>query len=170
MDKHERPYKCTYKGCEKLQGFTYSGGLSRHEREVHRTQSKAIFCHFQDCKRSTGTGFTRKENLAEHLRRVHRNTKPSSDSQTGGADTQEDSSSQYAAQLSPPKAIFESQPHRQFGDGIVVSLGKRKHEEYSEAQTFDGVLAEMKRLRRDNEEKAAKIQQLEAELAKRGPT
>ena len=36
MDKHDRPYKCNVKGCEKLQGFTYSGGLLRHEREVHK--------------------------------------------------------------------------------------------------------------------------------------
>jgi hypothetical protein len=35
MDKHDRPYKCPAKGCEKLPGFTYSGGLLRHEREVH---------------------------------------------------------------------------------------------------------------------------------------
>jgi hypothetical protein len=35
MDKHDRPYKCPADGCEKLPGFTYSGGLLRHEREVH---------------------------------------------------------------------------------------------------------------------------------------
>ena len=35
MDKHDRPYKCAADGCEKLPGFTYSGGLLRHEREVH---------------------------------------------------------------------------------------------------------------------------------------
>ena len=29
-------------------------------------------CPYPDCKRSTGDGFTRKENLQEHLRRVHR--------------------------------------------------------------------------------------------------
>lgn len=167
MDKHERPYKCRYQGCEKLQGFTYSGGLSRHEREVHRTQTKAIFCHFQDCKRSTGTGFTRKENLAEHLRRVHRNTRPSSDSQTGGADTQEEASSQYAAQLSPPKAVFETQPHRQSGDRAPLSPSKRKHEEISGDQNMDELLTELQRQRRVNAEQASRIQQLEAELAKR---
>ncbi|KAK2070023.1 hypothetical protein P8C59_004558 [Phyllachora maydis] len=41
MDKHDRPYKCTEDGCQKLPGFTYSGG------------------------------FSRLENLNEHLRRVH---------------------------------------------------------------------------------------------------
>lgn len=29
-------------------------------------------CPHQDCKRSTGNGFSRRENLREHLRRVHR--------------------------------------------------------------------------------------------------
>ena len=29
-------------------------------------------CPYPDCKRHVGAGFSRKENLAEHLRRVHR--------------------------------------------------------------------------------------------------
>ncbi|KAF2805584.1 uncharacterized protein BDZ99DRAFT_450218 [Mytilinidion resinicola] len=77
MDKHDRPYKCTIAGCEKLQGYTYSGGLLRHEREVHKMYGgvkKSLFCPFPDCKRSSGQGFTRKENLAEHIRRVHHTT------------------------------------------------------------------------------------------------
>lgn len=77
MDKHTRPYVCNLPGCEKVRGFTYSGGLSRHQREVHRQNGgpKASYmCPHKDCKRSTGTGFSRKENLQEHLRRVHRNT------------------------------------------------------------------------------------------------
>ncbi|ORY04550.1 hypothetical protein BCR34DRAFT_667071 [Clohesyomyces aquaticus] len=44
MDKHERPYKCHVKGCEKLQGFTYSGGLLRHEREVHHLHTGQPSC------------------------------------------------------------------------------------------------------------------------------
>ena len=75
MDKHTRPYICREPGCEKIRGFTYSGGLLRHEREVHRQHGgpKAPrFCPYPNCKRSTGQGFSRKENLMEHLRRVHR--------------------------------------------------------------------------------------------------
>ncbi|MCJ1432764.1 hypothetical protein MMC27_002121 [Xylographa pallens] len=75
MDKHTRPYVCGESGCEKIQGFTYSGGLLRHEREVHKQHGgpKAPrMCPHRDCKRSSGTGFSRKENLNEHLRRVHR--------------------------------------------------------------------------------------------------
>ncbi|TKA31228.1 hypothetical protein B0A54_15283 [Friedmanniomyces endolithicus] len=74
MDKHDRPYRCPHSQCAKLQGFTYSGGLLRHEREVHGKHGgpKAqLSCPYEDCKRHTGKGFTRKENLNEHIRRVH---------------------------------------------------------------------------------------------------
>lgn len=74
MDKHDRPYKCAVEGCVKLPGFTYSGGLLRHEREVHGKHGgpkKSLNCLHVNCKRHTGKGFSRLENLNEHLRRVH---------------------------------------------------------------------------------------------------
>lgn len=74
MDKHDRPYRCLELGCEKLPGFTYSGGLLRHEREVHNKHGgprKQLNCPHPTCKRNTGKGFSRQENLNEHLRRVH---------------------------------------------------------------------------------------------------
>ncbi|KAI6464625.1 hypothetical protein MCOR16_001532 [Pyricularia oryzae] len=80
MDKHDRPYKCTAEGCEKLPGFTYSGGLLRHEREVHAKHGgpkNPLNCPHPTCKRHTGKGFSRQENLNEHLRRCHRNGSPS---------------------------------------------------------------------------------------------
>lgn len=74
MDKHDRPYRCQHESCAKLQGFTYSGGLLRHEREVHGKHGgprAQLMCPYEDCKRHVGKGFTRKENLNEHIRRVH---------------------------------------------------------------------------------------------------
>lgn len=74
MDKHERPYRCEHESCEKLPGFTYSGGLVRHEREVHGKHGgpkKTLKCPYHNCKRYSGKGFSRQENLNEHLRRVH---------------------------------------------------------------------------------------------------
>jgi len=74
MDKHDRPYKCPADGCEKLPGFTYSGGLLRHQREVHNLHGgprKQLNCPHPNCKRFSGKGFSRQENLNEHLRRVH---------------------------------------------------------------------------------------------------
>ncbi|KAI9680633.1 MAG: hypothetical protein M1817_004073 [Caeruleum heppii] len=80
MDKHTRPYLCTESSCALLKGFTYAGGLLRHEREVHskhggprRGGADALRCPHPGCKRNEpGRGFTRNENLLEHLRRVHR--------------------------------------------------------------------------------------------------
>lgn len=74
MDKHDRPYKCPEEGCEKLPGFTYSGGLLRHEREVHHKHGgpkNSFLCPHANCKRASGKGFSRAENLNEHCRRVH---------------------------------------------------------------------------------------------------
>ncbi|TQS31462.1 hypothetical protein Golomagni_08257, partial [Golovinomyces magnicellulatus] len=94
MDKHERPYRCPADGCENLPGFTYSGGLLRHEREVHGKHGgpkNTVNCPHPNCKRHTGKGFSRQENLNEHLRRVHTNPEgltPPAES-TGSADDDE---------------------------------------------------------------------------------
>lgn len=75
MDKHERPYVCEEPECDNIRGFTYSGGLLRHQREVHRQHGgpkASCKCPYPDCKRHVGVDFSRKENLAEHIRRVHR--------------------------------------------------------------------------------------------------
>ncbi|KAI3326291.1 hypothetical protein HD806DRAFT_489916 [Xylariaceae sp. AK1471] len=74
MDKHERPYKCQAIGCENIPGFTYSGGLLRHEREVHRKHGgpkNPLYCPHKNCKRHKDSSFARLENLNEHLRRCH---------------------------------------------------------------------------------------------------
>ena len=74
MDRHERPYKCEQPGCEMSQGFTYSGGLLRHKREVHKmhlTVKEPLYCPYPGCNRGGAPGFTRKENLEEHKRRRH---------------------------------------------------------------------------------------------------
>ncbi|RYP64915.1 hypothetical protein DL771_008547 [Monosporascus sp. 5C6A] len=67
-------WRCEVEGCEKLPGFTYSGGLLRHQREVHGQHGgpkNPLNCPHINCKRHTGKGFSRLENLNEHLRRVH---------------------------------------------------------------------------------------------------
>ena len=73
-DKHKRPHRCKHSDCEKIPGFTYSGGLLRHQREVHNLHGgpKTLWmCPYKGCKRSVGPGFSRKDNLHVHLRRVH---------------------------------------------------------------------------------------------------
>lgn len=79
LDRHERPYKCHEPGCDITAGFTYSGGLLRHLREVHKKQSpgkKLLHCPYPNCSRAGGDGFTRKENLEEHMRRRHQQLAP----------------------------------------------------------------------------------------------
>jgi hypothetical protein len=74
MDTHERIYHCLQPGCSKLKGFTYAGGLTRHEQQTHKMHGGAEFyCPHAGCSRAEGEGqpFTRKENLADHLRRRH---------------------------------------------------------------------------------------------------
>jgi hypothetical protein len=57
-----------------LKGFTYAGGLKRHEKQIHKMSGSAEFyCPHAGCSRAEGEGkpFTRNENLADHLRRRH---------------------------------------------------------------------------------------------------
>ncbi|KAF2489756.1 hypothetical protein BU16DRAFT_531232 [Lophium mytilinum] len=149
MDKHDRPYKCSVAGCEKLQGFTYSGGLLRHEREVHKMHGgtkKALFCPFPDCKRSSGQGFTRKENLAEHKRRVHRGVSGSSDLGTAfKAEAGERDDGDSPEELREEETQLESD---------LYASRKRKRSEVMPADIDDAtdLNAEVKRLRRENED------------------
>jgi hypothetical protein len=74
MDRHERPYRCMKEECRLLRGFTYSGTLLRHEREAHGLHGgpkPLVNCPYKNCRRNTGKGFSRQENLNEHIRRVH---------------------------------------------------------------------------------------------------
>ncbi|KAI9826408.1 MAG: hypothetical protein M1819_007371 [Sarea resinae] len=70
-DLRKHSYKCSLANCGKQ--FSYAGGLSRHEREVHKKNDgrDLLMCPFLGCKRSS-VGFSRKENYNEHIRRVHR--------------------------------------------------------------------------------------------------
>lgn len=163
MDKHDRPYKCTVKGCEKLQGFTYSGGLLRHEREVHKMHGgtkKSLFCPFTDCKRSSGAGFTRKENLAEHVRRVHRRTSMSADMHglVIRRDTVEGSpiAESRVASESPYARTMD------FHEEDEMSLKRKRGSDSGLSERGNEEMrAEIKRLRQENEEKDSRLRQLE---------
>ena len=90
MDRHDRPYRCRQPECTELEGFTYSGALLRHQRQVHGRLSgpkDQLWCTVSTCKRHSGRGFTRKENLDEHLRRVHGITTAGGVTSTGHQDS-----------------------------------------------------------------------------------
>lgn len=148
MDKHDRPYKCLDPECEKMQGFTYSGGLLRHQREVHKMHSKGkkLMCPYPGCNRSSGKGFTRQENLKEHLRRLHRN---------GNCPSPE---------LPPPSETIE------IDRGEVASPTKRKRDNENDTPEPDSGAAtsnicrlreEVTRLRRETQDKDSKLGELE---------
>lgn len=70
MDKHLRPYKCTFSSC-KVRDFGNAGDLRRHRASVHKTGNLSFHCSVVGCKRQR-QGFKRKDNLSEHLKRVHK--------------------------------------------------------------------------------------------------
>jgi len=162
MDKHDRPYRCPHQDCSKLQGFTYSGGLLRHEREVHGKHGgpKAqLMCPYEDCKRHSGKGFTRKENLNEHMRRCHENKASPLHSATGpsvlGAEQPAEAS---IAHVSDGAAIY---------DDMAVTAGILGKRDYPETENVDELKQELKRLREDNEAKEERMRRMEAQEAHR---
>lgn len=85
-NKHERPYKCTVNGCTRTQGFASKGDQIRHERTVHKalysrfstkgsTSNETLhFCDEPNCARgprNENSGFNRRDNLMDHMRRRH---------------------------------------------------------------------------------------------------
>ncbi|ATY65538.1 C2H2 transcription factor [Cordyceps militaris] len=145
MDKHERPYRCPADGCENLPGFTYSGGLLRHEREVHNKHGgpkNTVNCPHPNCKRHTGKGFSRQENLNEHLRRVH--TSPE-----GGASPSAAAAAESAAAVSSPDGGNDSErsgmKRKRRSSGSAAGTGALAVDEVAELRD------EIKRVRMENE-------------------
>lgn len=163
MDKHDRPYKCNVKGCEKLQGFTYSGGLLRHEREVHKMHGgtkKSLFCPFADCKRSSGAGFTRKENLAEHVRRVHRRTSMSADMH--GLIIRRETMERSPIMESRHTTQSPYQRNMEYREDEDISMKRKRGSDSGLSdRDNDEMRAEIKRLRHENEEKDSRLRLLE---------
>lgn len=149
MDKHDRPYKCQDPDCDKLAGFTYSGGLLRHQREVHKmhTPGKRLMCPFPNCNRSSGKGFTRQENLKEHIRRLHKtNGTPATDIGLAQNDMFEVG---HAAGLLSPTS--RSTKRRRLSDGSSNTSEDDIH----------SLREELVRLRRETQEKDMRLDELE---------
>ncbi|PHH66884.1 hypothetical protein CDD81_5236 [Ophiocordyceps australis] len=139
MDKHERPYRCPAAKCENNPGFTYSGGLLRHEREVHRKHGGPrvkVHCPHPNCKRHSGKGFSRQENLTEHLRRVHMNK---------------------AGPTPPPRA---DSPAEDSSD--ASSLARKRRLSDASLDGTDEMRVEIKRLRVENKSLRAQLARLQA--------
>jgi hypothetical protein len=75
QDNYQPAYRCEQPRCPTERGFGTAGGLLRHEKQVHGLHDAAslrLLCPYPTCKRHTGKAFTRKSNLEEHIRRVHK--------------------------------------------------------------------------------------------------
>ncbi|KAI5194501.1 hypothetical protein E4T39_08644 [Aureobasidium subglaciale] len=145
MDKHERPYKCDKPQCAKLLGFTYSGGLLRHEREVHGMHGgpkEQLYCPIKHCKRHTEQGFTRRENLQEHLRRVHK--------------LQDTESLEAAAQDAPTPGSAPSE-HDSDDEGRSVKRKRMSIVSPSEDVPEDDIRTQLVKLRLENSELKAEM-------------
>ncbi|KAL9045883.1 MAG: hypothetical protein Q9214_001150 [Letrouitia sp. 1 TL-2023] len=164
MDKHTRPYVCSHPRCEKNRGFTYSGGLHRHQREVHGQHGgpkASCNCPHKDCKRSTGAGFSRKENLYEHLRRVHR--------QVGDAEADIDIDSEIARQAAGGQKKRRRRADNSDENETSQDLKRRRrdHDEDQSNGTDDdegqerNLEGQVKRLRQELEEKDERLRKLE---------
>ncbi|KAK5107027.1 hypothetical protein LTR62_001916 [Meristemomyces frigidus] len=178
MDKHQRPYRCANPDCAKLQGFTYSGGLLRHEREVHGKHGgpKAqLMCPVMDCKRHKGKGFTRRENLNEHVRRVH-------DGRTPAAVPQEAEDAlkvvlEHAIAGAEPVAadlqLTESLPYpdsnaTQYPVETAEMVKRRRIDEEPDVSVeVNEVQAENERLRSENDQLRAQLRDMETREAVR---
>lgn len=68
----------------------------------HGGQRKAFHCPHEDCKRNKGKGFSREENLQEHLRRIHQTE--------ASRDLHRTSSRNSAAGSSHSQSSFASRP------------------------------------------------------------
>lgn len=162
MDKHERPYRCHEVECEKLKGFTYSGGLLRHERECHGKHGglkKQLMCPHSSCKRSSGPAFTRLENLNEHLRRVHQKIEP-------------------AADEAPLESSGKSKGKRKQAstDDVDIDTARSSSPRWQGSDEEDDELhrlgREVKRLRKDSAEMKAELRrqaELLSRLVQKGP-
>jgi len=132
---------------------------------MHGGTKKSLFCPFADCKRSSGTGFTRKENLAEHIRRVHRRTSMSVDMghliiprRVHSMDNASSPTDTRQPSEQPFQRIVEER-----AEDEPFSL-KRKHSDSGLSRDGEDsdLRSELKRLRRENEEKDSRLRQLEA--------
>ena len=73
----DQPYLCQYSHCERSRpgnGFPGRFNLFHHMKRVHdhkESPDTMLMCPYDDCKQHTRNGFTRKENLNEHISRCH---------------------------------------------------------------------------------------------------
>lgn len=97
-------------------------------------------CPYPDCKRHVGVGFSRKENLAEHLRRVHRDA---------GADQTQKEGSENAQNTSERSGTVKKRRRAVLDD---------------DASDEEDLEKEVKKLKKQLQEKDERLEKLERQV------
>lgn len=111
-------------------------------------------CPYTDCNRSTGTGFTRQENLKEHLRRRHMHTENGASPDLPVLPTTD----MDAIRASSLPTSSGGKRKRDSIDDPTLTIG-------DEEENGVDLRNELKRLRREAEEKDRRLEELERIVA-----
>jgi hypothetical protein len=109
-------------------------------------------CPYPDCNRSSGKGFTRQENLKEHLRRLHR----------GGDGRSPESIEEPGELTASPQTDHPSK--RQRRDPVSLALPLDEHNNDNNTNNHTNVLGlhdELSKLRRETRDKDSRLDELE---------
>lgn len=136
MDKHIRPFKCPIAGC-RVNNFATSGDLKRHEREVHAAPT--FVCPITSCKRHR-KGFSRKDNLAQHMRRTHEAPALVSGEQAGQSSTSEES----AEGITSGRLLIEASPVHSEKLSLMAKLQELENEKEDAMKGFDRKIEALK--------------------------
>jgi hypothetical protein len=132
-------------------------------------------CPFTDCKRHTGKGFTRKENLNEHLRRVHNGKEPSESQPSAihhelseaAAGAQQEQDTQASHLTETATAVTE---HDAFSLNSPTGLKRKRSLSGLGELGYDSIESlhhELQRLQAENSRKEEIIRQMGEEAAAR---
>jgi hypothetical protein len=102
---------------------------------MHLSTKQPLFCPFPNCNRSSGTGFTRKENLEEHKRRRHleelsdRDADEAAAAAAATAISQEPSAKRrrISTATEVQQAAQQQQQHQQLGSNVAQSMDMDNH-------------------------------------------
>jgi hypothetical protein len=73
MLKHSKPFKCNVPGCKRIEGFTTSNDLERHQKSIHRKDidKKSYQCAVENCRNKEKI-WPRLDNFKQHVERMHK--------------------------------------------------------------------------------------------------
>lgn len=117
-------------------------------------EHKRMLCPVPNCKRASN-GFTRKENLDEHLRRMHSGDKEHQEGNGKDANMEEAEETDMGLRI-------EDEPDRE----MSIRSPKRRHGKESYDWNKADLWDEIKRLKRDNGDIRTRLMALEAAAAK----